>query len=264
MCLILFAYKRHTDFRLVLTANRDEFYERPTAALHFWEDYPQVLAGRDLLQQGTWMGVTRSGRFAAITNYREAIAPVANAPSRGNLVADFLTGTASPESYLQHMLSKADQFSGFNLILGDTQTLFYFGNRDGRIRMLKPGSYGLSNRLLDTDWPKVRIGKNQLTAALRSVNGEHSRIDFQPLIAPMQNQDSVPDNQLPQTGVGIEKERMLAPAFITSPDYGTRSSSVLLIGRNNQVDFREICWAPGCSAPVKLEDRRFSFTIKPT
>ncbi len=264
MCLILFAYKQHTDYRLVLTANRDEFYERPTAALHFWEDYPQVLAGRDLMQLGTWMGITRSGRFAAITNYREVIAPITNAPSRGKLVADFLTGTASPERYLQHIHSKANQFSGFNLILGDTQTLYYFGNRDGRIRMLEPGIYGLSNRLLDTDWPKVRVGKTQLTAALRSGDGEPSRIDFQSLIALLQNQERMPDNQLPRTGVGIEKERMLAPAFITSPDYGTRSSSVLLIGRNNQVDFREICWAPGRSAPFKAEDRRFSFSIKST
>lgn len=264
MCLILFAFKQHAGYRLVLTANRDEFYERPTAALHFWEDYPQVLAGRDLTQQGTWMGVTRNGRFAAITNYREVIAPIANAPSRGKLVADFLTGTASPERYLQQILPKANQFSGFNLILGDTQTLYYFGNRDGRIRMLGPGIYGLSNRLLDTDWPKVRAGKTQLTAVLRSGDGGPSRIDFQSLIALLQNRESVPDNQLPRTGVGIEKERMLAPAFITSPDYGTRSSSVLLIGHNNQVDFREICWAPGRSAPFKAEERRFSFSIKPT
>lgn len=262
MCLILFAYKQHTDYRLILAANRDEFYERPTAALHFWEDYPQVLAGRDLKQLGTWMGIARSGRFAAITNYREGIAPIANAPSRGNLVADFLTGTATPERYLQHILSKADQYSGFNLILGDTQALYYFGNRDGRIRMLEPGFYGLSNHLLDTDWPKVQAGKTQLAAALRSNDGELSRIDFRHLMALLQDQNSVPDHQLPRTGVGIEKERMLAPAFITSPDYGTRSSSVLLVSQNNQVDFREICWAPGCSAPSKTEDRCFSFIIK--
>jgi uncharacterized protein with NRDE domain len=262
MCLILFAYKQHTDYRLVLAANRDEFYDRPTAALHLWEDYPQVLAGRDLEQLGTWMGITRNGRFAAITNYREVITPIANAPSRGNLVADFLTGTASPERYLRHVLAKADQYNGFNLILGDTQTLYYFGNRDGRIRMLEPGFYGLSNRLLDTDWPKVRAGKTQLAAALRPNDGEPSRIDFQPLMALLQNQDSVPDHRLPRTGVGIEKERMLAPAFITSPGYGTRSSSVLLVSQNNQVDFREICWTPECSAPSKTEDRCFSFIIK--
>lgn len=264
MCLILLAYRQHTDYRLVLTANRDEFYERPTAALHFWEDYPLVLAGRDLEQLGTWMGITRSGRFAAITNYREAIAPIANTPSRGNLVADFLTGTASPERYLQNILLKADQYSGFNLILGDAQTLYYFGNRDGCIRMLEPGLYGLSNRLLDTDWPKVRAGKTQLAAALQSNDGDPSRIDFQPLMALLQNQESVPDHQLPQTGVGIEKERMLAPAFITSPDYGTRSSSILLISQNNQVYFREISWAPGRSIPHQMEDRHFSFIIKPS
>jgi uncharacterized protein with NRDE domain len=210
------------------------------------------------------MGITRSGRFAAITNYREVNAPSPIAPSRGNLVADFLIGTASPERYLEHILSTADQYSGFNLILGDTQTLYYFGNRDGRIRMLAPGVYGLSNRLLDTDWPKVRIGKTQLAAALRSNDGEPSRIEFHPLIALLQHQEIAPDHQLPQTGVGIETERMLSPAFIISPDYGTRNSSVLLIGRNNQVDFREICWAPGRSIPHQTEDRHFSFTIAPS
>jgi uncharacterized protein with NRDE domain len=261
MCLILFAYKQHPDYRLVLTANRDEFYERPTAALHFWEDHPQVLAGRDLLQLGTWMGITRSGRFAAITNYREVITPIANAPSRGNLVADFLTGSAAPKAYLERIRSKSDQYSGFNLILGDTQALYYYGNRDGRIRMLEPGLYGLSNHLLDTDWPKVRAGKTRLGAALRSSDGGASRMDVQPLITLLKNQERAPDNELPQTGVGIEKERMLAPAFITSPDYGTRSSSILLIRQNHQVDFREICWVPGRSAPRHTEDRHFSFVI---
>jgi uncharacterized protein with NRDE domain len=264
MCLILFAYQQHRDYRLVLTANRDEFYERPTAALHFWEDHPQVLAGRDLLQLGTWMGITRSGRFAAITNYREVIAPMADSPSRGDLVADFLTGSASPRSYLKDARAKADQYSGFNLILGDTQALYYFGNRDGSIRLLEPGLYGLSNRLLDTDWPKVRAGKRQLAAALGPDNGGASRIDVPSLMTLLQNQEKAPDSQLPQTGVGIEAERMLAPAFITSRDYGTRSSSVLLIGRNDQVDFREICWAPGRSAPHPTEDRHISFTIRST
>jgi uncharacterized protein with NRDE domain len=264
MCLILFAYKQLPDYRLVLAANRDEFYGRPTAALQFWEDYPLVLAGRDLLQRGTWMGITRSGRFAAITNYREVLTPLPNAPSRGNLVADFLTGTAAPERYLQHIHAVADQFSGFNLLLGDAHALYYFGNRDGRIRTLEPGLYGLSNRLLDTDWPKVRTGKTQLATALRSRDGEPNRVDVQRLIKLLKSQEQAPDNQLPQTGVGIEKERMLAPAFITSPDYGTRSSSILLIGQNNQVDFREISWAPDRSAPHQTENRRFSFTIVPT
>jgi uncharacterized protein with NRDE domain len=160
------------------------------------------------------------------------------------------------------LLSKASQFSGFNLILGDPQGLYYYGNRDGRIRTLKPGLYGLSNRLLDTDWPKVRVGKSRLADSLEPGNVGSSRIDAQSLIALLQNQEKVPDSQLPQTGVGIEMERMLAPAFITSHDYGTRSSSVVLIRRNDQVDFREISWAPGSSAPHPAQDRRFSFTIR--
>ncbi len=263
MCLILFAYKQHSDYRLVLTANRDEFYDRPTAALHFWEDYPQVLAGRDLLHRGTWMGITRCGRFAAITNYREVLTPLPNAPSRGNLVADFLTGSTAPETYLKQIQSVANQYSGFNLMLGDVHALYYFGNRDGRIRKLEPGLYGLSNRLLDTDWPKVRTGKTALAAALQSSDGGPAGVDVQRLVSLLQSREQAPDRQLPQTGVGIEKERMLAPAFITSQDYGTRSSSILLIGQNDRVDFREICWAPGRSTPHQTEDRRFRFSIVP-
>ena len=261
MCLILFAYKQHSDYRLVLTANRDEFYERPTAALHFWEDYPQVLAGRDLLHRGTWMGITRSGRFAAITNYREVLAPSPSAPSRGDLVADFLTGSTAPETYLKQIHPVANQYSGFNLILGDVHSLYYYGNRDGRIHKLEPGLYGLSNRLLDTDWPKVRTGKTSLAAALQSSDGGPDGVDVQRLILLLQSRKQAPDHQLPQTGVGIEKERMLAPAFIASQDYGTRSSSILLIGQNDRVDFREICWAPGHATPHQTEDRRFRFNI---
>lgn len=260
MCLILFAYKRHPDYRLILTANRDEFYQRPTAALHVWQDYPQVLAGRDMVQQGTWMGITRTGRFAAITNYREVAIQPSDAPSRGNLVAGFLTGSTSPEAYLEKIQSEAHRYSGFNLIVGDTQTLYYFGNRDGSIRMLEPGLFGLSNRLLDTDWPKVRDGKARLADTLKKRNG-NPRVDSRSLLALLQDQNRPSDDRLPDTGVGIENERMLAPAFITSPDYGTRSSSILLMARNGRVDFREISWAPGRSTPQCIEDRQVRFGI---
>lgn len=263
MCLILFAYKQHPDYHLILAANRDEFYQRPTAALHVWPDYPHVLAGRDRMQQGTWMGITRTGRFAAITNYREVALPPSDAPSRGNLVAGFLTGTLAPEAYLKQIQSEAHRYSGFNLIAGDPRTLYYFGNRDGSIRMLEPGLFGLSNRLLDTDWPKVRDGKARLAEALDKRNG-NPRVDTRGLLAMLQNQDRPSDDRLPDTGVGIEKERMLAPAFITSSDYGTRSSSILLMARSGRVDFSEVSWAPGCSTPQCIEDRQVRFDIAPS
>jgi uncharacterized protein with NRDE domain len=259
MCLILFAYKQHPNYHLVLTANRDEFYERPTAALQYWQDYPQVLAGRDLLQQGTWMGITRSGRFAAVTNYREVTTPTPNAPSRGHLVADFLTGTSPPAEYLQQIRRIADKYSGFNLIVGDTQDLYYFGNRDGRIRLLESGIYGLSNHLLNTNWPKVRYGKAQLSSILRLAD-RTARPDMQDFLTLLQNQEPATDDQLPHTGVGIERERMLSPIFITSPDYGTRSSSVLMIDQGGHVDFREISWSQESASPRQTEDRQFSFT----
>jgi uncharacterized protein with NRDE domain len=161
MCLILFAYQIHPRYRLVLGANRDEFYARPTAPLDFWQDHPQVLAGRDLEQHGTWMGVTRNGRWAAVTNYRDLRIMKTDAHSRGHLVADFLLSHVPPHAYMRQIATKADQYNGFNLIVGDSAELVYFSNRERKIRLLGPGLYGLSNHLLDTAWPKVARGKEK-------------------------------------------------------------------------------------------------------
>jgi uncharacterized protein with NRDE domain len=167
MCLILFAYQRHPRYRLILAANRDEFYARPTAPLGFWADHPQVLAGRDLEQKGTWLGVTRGGRLAAITNYRDPQAIKPNAPSRGHLVSDFLKGSIPPLDYLQDISASAARYSGFNLLVGDPSGLFYFSNHGAVMCRLAPGLYGLSNGLLDIPWPKVDQGKQALAALVR-------------------------------------------------------------------------------------------------
>jgi uncharacterized protein with NRDE domain len=257
MCLILFAYNAHPRYRLVLAANRDEFYKRPTAPLKYWEDHPHILGGRDLEQLGTWMGITRNGRFAAITNYRSALTNRHNAPSRGHLVADFLIGHQPVADYLQKIRRGAKQYSGFNLIVGDIKGVHYYSNQNDRPVRLQPGIYGLSNHLLDTPWPKLSQGKQALSSLLR----EKERIDTDQLIEILQDQQVPADDQLPDTGIGLRLERILSPVFITSPDYGTRSSSILLIDQDGHVIYCERTWQPGQSLPVDGHTRCYEFKI---
>jgi uncharacterized protein with NRDE domain len=258
MCLILFAYQHHPRYRLILAANRDEFYARPTAPLGFWSDHPQVLAGRDLEQQGTWLGVTRGGRLAAITNYRDPHAIKPSAPSRGHLVSDFLKGSMPPADYLKFISASAERYNGFNLLVGNPDELFYFSNHGGGILRLEPGLYGLSNSLLDTPWPKVAQGKQ----AIAALAGGDSELSLEKLFGLLQNQTPAPDEALPATGVDLEWERALSPTFITSPAYGTRSSSVLLIDTAGAVRFSERTWLPAQATP-RCEDTRH-FQIDPT
>lgn len=234
MCLILFAWKMDEDFPLVLAANRDEFYERPSAPAAFWEEAPDLLAGRDLQEGGTWLGVTTKGRLAALTNYRDPASLKIGAPSRGRLVSDYLRGGEIPEAYLRRIASGADHFNGFNLLVGDPGGLFCYSNRGARER-LDPGVYGLSNRLLDTPWPKVERGKAALSALLKG------KKDLSPegLFALLADRTRPPDDRLPVTGVGLAWERVLSPLFIESAVYGTRSSTVLLIDRRGGVTFAE-------------------------
>lgn len=234
MCLILFAYNVHPNYRLILAANRDEFYERPSAPADFWAKHPQVLAGIDLKEKGTWLGVTKGGRFAAITNYRDPASWKEDAPSRGGLVSRYLTGSSPAEKYLQRISARASEYNGFNLLLGDTRDIFVYSNR-GMLQKLAPGIYGLSNRLLNTPWPKVRRGKKLMKAALDKKGAELEEA----LFAALADRRVPPDSQLPETGVNLEWERMLSPMFISSPVYGTRSSTILLIGRNKRIKFVE-------------------------
>lgn len=255
MCLILFAYQCHPRYRLVLAANRDEFYDRPTAPLDFWTDHPQVLAGRDLAQLGTWLGVTRQGRLAAITNYRDPANIKPDAPSRGHLVSDFLTGTLAPWEYLQLLRSSAERYNGYNLLVGDVEGLFYFSNRGGPPIPLHPGIYAISNHLLDTDWPKTRRGKQKLAQVL----SKDPNLSSEDLFSLLHDQALAPDNQLPETGVSKEWEKMLSAIFITSSHYGTRSSSVLLIEMDGGVRFEERSWLPAKDSPQVESARHFRF-----
>lgn len=234
MCLILFAYKVHPEYRLIVAANRDEFYGRPTALAYYWEDHPNILAGRDLEKMGTWMGVTTSGRFAALTNYRDPKETVEGKRSRGEMVAGFLQGRDTPFEYMKKAAADANNYPGYNLLADDGENLYYYSNIENEIKKLSPGIYGVSNHLLNTEWPKVKRGKEGLAAIIKGKNEELSSDLFKLL----QNADQAPDEFLPNTGVPIEWERMLSPLFIQSEGYGTRSSTVLFM-KDDKIDFIE-------------------------
>ncbi|HEX5725956.1 MAG TPA: NRDE family protein [Longimicrobiaceae bacterium] len=241
MCLILLAHDAHPDYRLVVAANRDEFYGRPAAPAAWWPDAPEVLAGRDLREGGTWLGITRGGRFAAVTNFRDAAPPRPGAPSRGWLVGDFLRGPASPDEYLATLAGRAGEYNGFGLLAGDAGSLHYLSNRGAGPAELAPGVYGLSNHLLDTPWPKVERGKAGLREVLAGPAGEVEARLLE-LLADRAEADGA---LLPDTGVGVERERALSALFIATPRYGTRASTVLTVGRDGRVRMVERTVGPG-------------------
>ncbi|CBL45513.1 Conserved hypothetical protein [gamma proteobacterium HdN1] len=234
MCLILFAWQRQKDYPLIVAANRDEFYARPTQPAAFWEEAPQILAGRDLQAGGTWLGVTRSGRFAALTNVREPANAYQGSLSRGTLVSDFLSGKDSAVNYADSVHVIGSAYAGFNLLLSDGEKLVWVSNRDGDPRILTSGVYGVSNALLDTPWPKVAGGKAAISERLPLHQPEQQTAG---LITLLQDGTVAPDEELPDTGVGLMMERILSPRFIRTSQYGTRASTALFMG--DQVSFAE-------------------------
>lgn len=252
MCLVLIALDAHSKCPLIVAANRDEFYDRPTAPAAFWADAPSVLAGRDLKAGGTWLGIDRRGRLAAVTNYRQGERERPAPRSRGRLVSDFLTADIGAREHIERVQRDAGFYNGFNLIAGDAGGLFYYSNREGRLRSLGPGVYGLSNHLLDTPWPKVAAAKSGFGRLLNSAQSELTA----GLFALLSDRSQASDDLLPSTGVGPEWERLLSSAFITSDQYGTRSSTVVLVGRDGRMVFVERSFgsggAPGSEARFEL------------
>jgi uncharacterized protein with NRDE domain len=240
MCLVLLALDSHREYSLILAANRDEFYDRPTTPAAFWADVPSVVAGRDLKAGGTWLGIDRHGRFAAVTNYRQGQRENPAPRSRGRLVSDFLTGDIGALEHVERVRAEADLYNGFNLIAGDPWGVFYFSNRGGRVSHLTPGVYGLSNHLLDTPWPKVAATKSAF-GTLLSYRASELAAELFTLLS---DRNRPTDALLPSTGVGPEWERLLSSAFIASDDYGTRSSTVVLIGRDGNIVFVERSFGP--------------------
>lgn len=233
MCLINFQFQDHPRYKLVIAANRDEFYKRPTEKAHFWNDDPQILAGRDLMQMGTWLGVSTSGRIAALTNFRDPSLPDANKRSRGAIVRNFLETDMPPCLFLESI--NAEDYTGFNLVAGTADELFYYNNIDQKASAIEAGIHGLSNHFLDTPWPKVIKGKNYLERYL----SEHEKVQLPDLFEILADADQAAEPDLPDTGVGIEFEKILSPMFIKTADYGTRSSTVVLVDHNDHLTFAE-------------------------
>lgn len=235
MCLLLFSWKTHPRYRLILAGNRDEFHDRPTAPLGWWQDDARILAGRDLKANGTWLGVARSGRFGVITNYRDLQAPVEGAPTRGGLVTRFLTGATSPKEFLDDLGGAAQRYSGFNLLVGGPRALYYYSNRGPKApQVLAPGIYGLSNHLLDTPWPKLLRTRTRFTEL-----ASQSEIRAEDLFNLLADRERASDADLPKTGLPLDWERMVSAPFIQSERYGTRSSSVLLVERTGRTILHE-------------------------
>ncbi len=255
MCLLFIAYKSHPRYPLILAANRDEFYERPTKAAAFWENRPDVLAGRDLKGGGTWLGITRGGRIAAITNFRDLEALKVDAPSRGHLVGDYLLGNVEPEEYLRDLRDRAGAYSGFNIVVGKVDELYYFSNMDGTILKIPEGSHGLSNHFLDTPWPKVELGKE----LMRPVLSKEEEPSFEAIFDVLADRSQPDDSILPDTGIGLEWERILSPIFVETKGYGTRSSTIIMVKRGGGATFIERVFN---GKTGRCEEKRFDFDVR--
>jgi uncharacterized protein with NRDE domain len=235
MCIIVFAYDSHPDYLLAMAANRDEFHARPTAPACFWKEAPQLLAGKDLEHGGTWMGISRRGHLAALTNYRNPAAYRQISPSRGHLVSNYLLSYENALTYIEKLGKVNEYYNGYNLLLMEGNAMWYYSNITGKPKLISPGLHGLSNHLLDTPWPKVQKGKSMLNSII--VNSEEALVEK--LFKLLSHREQPADKNLPATGVSLEWERLLSSIFIQDNIYGTRSSTVLLVEHKGTVHFYE-------------------------
>lgn len=246
MCLIVFAYKTHPDYKLILAANRDEFYERPTTVANWWDDYPDILGGRDLKAKGTWMGVDKQGRFSAVTNYRDLSNIREDAKSRGDLPVDFLRNGQASVAYTEEVLKNAQEYNGFNLLSMDEE-MTHISNYENKVNVLESGIYGLSNALLDTPWPKVEKVKTEFS------NQIEKDFNLRDLISVMQNEEVAPDEALPPTGLPLEMERAVSAMCIRTPNYGTCCSTAITVDYSGNVKFLEQSYPVGDRTEGKVE-----------
>ncbi len=233
MCLIAFAWQAHADYPLVVVANRDEFYNRPTQSAHFWDDQPQIFGGRDSSAGGSWMAIARNGRFAALTNYRDPQNQNANAPSRGSLVSDFLISDLTAPDYASSIRHQATAYNGFNLILCDGDKMVYSSNQIDDINILEPGIYALSNALLDTPWPKTRSARAKLSNWLE----QPGEIDS--LVQLLNDPQTFDDELLPNSGIPYAMEKALSAQFIKLDHYGTRCTTAFIVEQCGNAEFIE-------------------------
>ena len=247
MCLILFAYRVHPEYPLIVTANRDEFYHRKTRSAQWWPEAPHLLGGKDLEADGTWLGISQTGRFAAVTNIREPHITSPAPCSRGLLPRRYLEEELDNKTFSGLLEQTKDQYLGYNLIYGNIGRLNYYSNRSDRLTILKPGIYGLSNAQLDTAWPKVVSGKSHLTRLLEDVE-----LKTEKLLEVLASTAIARNDQLPQTGVSLDWERKLSAIRIIGPEYGTRSSTAVLIDKIGKIIFHEKTLAPTIKEEIKI------------
>jgi len=254
MCLAVLALAAHPRYEVVIVANRDEYHDRPASAAHWWDE--GWLAGRDLAAGGTWLGVTRTGRYALLTNIREPARHDPNAPTRGTLATRFLADRRGPGVALPAIVADSASLNGFNLVGGVGRDAWWGSNRDGTARALAPGLHGLSNYLLDTPWPKVVRTKAAVAAwCAEDRDGDEG---VEALFAILADPRTAADGELPATGVTLERERMLSAAFIVSPTYGTRCSTVVTIARDGSARFVERRFDP---AGTQVGEAAFTFEV---
>ena len=235
MCISLIANQCHPQYKLIVAFNRDENHSRLTEPLGFWKDIPNILAGRDLKAGGTWLGVSKSGRIANLTNYRDSRIPRReDSPSRGLIVIQYLAGRDEPKIFLEKLRFMAGQYNGFSLLAGDPKRLYYYSNIENKIRELSPGIYGLSNHLLDTPWKKVEFGKKRFTDLI-----SRNSFSVEDLFLLLSDRTLMEDSPFPETGYGEEFERSASPLFVLNSQFGTRSSSVILIHKDGRLQFFE-------------------------
>ena len=254
MCLLLVAHQQHANYRLIVAANRDEFYARAAAPASFWSDNNAILGGRDLQANGTWLAVNRAGWFAAITNVRTAHR-VDVPRSRGLIVSDYLSGCRAARQFVDYLAEAGASYEGFNVLTGDAHSVAWYSNHSDQAQTLASGVYGLSNHLLDTPWPKVkRIKADFLDAQALS---ETELIET--MFVSLANEDPAPDAELPDTGISLEGERMLAPIFVTGESYGTRCSTIILVSHAGILTFVERRFGPN---KLILGESRFKFELE--
>lgn len=255
MCILFIAVNQHPNFPLIIAANRDEFHKRPTQMSHFWEHHPHLLAGRDDVAKGTWMGISKRNKICALTNIRAPGKELENPISRGELVSQFLTDDISSSDYLERLRDTHHQYNGFNLLFGSLDKLFVFNSFENNCYVLRTGVYGLSNASLDSPWPKLHTGKTALSDYCQS----SQNIDSADLFTLLRDTSAPPDDELPDTGVPIEWERKVSSIFIDSPEYGTRSSTVLLVDRQRKVKWEERAFS---NKAVHIDTRSYDFTLE--
>ncbi|MGL1888849.1 MAG: NRDE family protein [Reichenbachiella sp.] len=221
MCTIIFSWKNNPKYDLLVAANRDEFHNRPAAPAHLWTGDHPFFAGKDLTAGGTWIGVSASKRFAALTNYRDLDSVDTKAPSRGQLTSDFLSNDDNPEDYLKSIRDSNKKYNLFNLLVGNEDELWYYNNINNEITLLAPGTYGLSNGLINDPWPKVVNGKNNFSKEFENPDNHEG------IFAQLEDKTLAPDEQLPKTGIPYGMEKALSALFIDVVNYGTRCSTII-------------------------------------